>query len=182
MSLAIIAVVAAAPTCISPAALSEHDDAYAQVPRCRSVPTSPARQRDRGARQQLVHRGATLFRLDDAPFRITSATPQRTWPTRGCKSSRSSRLSQRQGRVARCEILRLAQQQYDRRRRSHIRHRVAGAVRSGRPLHSMARQQCQHSAANRRGTRQFRRDPTLTGRQSWSGRRRPHYRCAVNYS
>src|SRR5271170_4824838 len=68
------------------------DDAYAQAATVSISANVAGRVSDIEVRDnELVQRGATLLNWTTRRFASSSATPQRTWLIRGCKSSHSSR-------------------------------------------------------------------------------------------
>src|SRR5580700_6558784 len=126
------------------------DDAYAQAATVSISANVAGRVSEIEVRDnELVQRGATLFKLDDAPFRIAvSDAAAHLADTRLQIESLKSTYRQRLVEL-RAAAIRSADPA------PRVRHRVAGAVRSGCPwARCGAATSRQRSAADRRGTRQ----------------------------
>ncbi len=138
MSLAVIAVVGGgAYYYFTGGRYQSTDDAYAQAATVSISSNVAGRVSEIEVRDnELVHRGATLFKLDDAPFRIAvSDAAAHLADTRLQIESLKSTYRQRQVELragARYSGLRAAAIRSP-DPAPHIRHRIAGAVRSGCP-------------------------------------------------
>ena len=163
MSLAVIAVVGGgAYFYFTGGRYQRTDDAYAQAATVSISANVAGRVSEIDIRDnEFVHRSATLFRLDDAPFRIAvSDAAARLADTRLQIESLKSTYRQQSTKLsfrAASEILKLLRAAAIRSTvpAPHFRSRVAGAVRSGRArARCGAATSCQRPAADRRGAGQ----------------------------